>query len=139
MRLAETLKYRHKSEISDEEILLFELSEYAVAMREMISEFVFLNSWEMRDGIMRISESRETYEREVGLDDGTDKIRCAQGSLRSYAGVMALSPISGFRLQRLSFWIRDFTKFNTKKFEQVTGSLFWKSKTLGAFDHNAFE
>lgn len=50
----------------------------------------------------------------MGLDDGTDKIRCAQGSLASYAGVMALSPISGFRLQQLSFWIRDLTKVKIK-------------------------
>lgn len=41
LRLAESQKYRHKSEISDEEIRLFALSEYAVAVREMISEFVF--------------------------------------------------------------------------------------------------
>lgn len=35
MRLAESQKYRHESEISVREIRLFALSEYAVAAREI--------------------------------------------------------------------------------------------------------
>ena len=62
----------------------------------------------------------------MGLDDGTDKIRYAQGSLGSYASVMALSPISEFRLQRLSFWVRNFAKFNTKRFHRSHMASFGK-------------